>query len=136
MVSPGALVQEFSRLVADGDDAGFDLLAPDFINHAAGPQGRDGLRLTMSVIAADLADIEFHEDRIVVEGDLVVQEVRLVGTHVGSTMPLLTGIAPTGVRATWTFVHTWRIADGLIAEHWATRDDLGLLVQLGAWPPR
>jgi lactoylglutathione lyase len=29
----------------------------------------------------------------------------------------------------------FRIADGRIAERWACRDDLGLLRQLGAWPP-
>ena len=27
--------------------------------------------------------------------------------------------------------HGWRVADGKIAEHWAVRDDLGQLRQLG-----
>jgi hypothetical protein len=30
--------------------------------------------------------------------------------------------------------HGWRVQDGLIAEHRACRDDVGLLVQLAAWP--
>ena len=29
-------------------------------------------------------------------------------------------------------MHMLRITDGKIAEHWAARDDLGLLLQLGA----
>jgi hypothetical protein len=29
-------------------------------------------------------------------------------------------------------IHIFRIAGGLIAEHWAARDDLALLLQLGA----
>ncbi|WP_419866237.1 hypothetical protein [Ornithinimicrobium cerasi] len=29
-------------------------------------------------------------------------------------------------------MHLWRVADGLIVEHWATRDDLGVLRQLEA----
>jgi predicted SnoaL-like aldol condensation-catalyzing enzyme len=28
-------------------------------------------------------------------------------------------------------MYIWRIADGRIAEHWGSRDDLGLLTQLG-----
>ena len=31
-------------------------------------------------------------------------------------------------------VHLYRVADGKIAEHWAVRDDLGMLLQLGALP--
>jgi lactoylglutathione lyase len=30
----------------------------------------------------------------------------------------------------WEFIHLWRVVDGLIVEHWATRDDMGVLVQL------
>ncbi|MDQ1650130.1 MAG: hypothetical protein QOG60_2187, partial [Frankiaceae bacterium] len=57
----------------------------------------------------------------------------LRGRHVGSTMPLLDGVAPTGGAVTWDFIHIWRVADGLIAEHWACRDDVGLLTQVGGW---
>ena len=28
----------------------------------------------------------------------------------------------------------WRMADGRIAEHWGSRDDVGLLTQLGLFP--
>jgi predicted SnoaL-like aldol condensation-catalyzing enzyme len=31
---------------------------------------------------------------------------------------------------TWTFIHIWRVVDGKIVEHWACRDDLGVLEQL------
>jgi hypothetical protein len=41
----------------------------------------------------------------------------------------------TGQDVAWEFVHIWRVQDGRIAEHWACRDDLGLLRQLGAWSP-
>jgi lactoylglutathione lyase len=43
---------------------------------------------------------------------------------------LLAGEAATGRPAAWAFIHLWRVANGLIVEHWACRDDLGLLVQL------
>ena len=55
----------------------------------------------------------------------------LHGTHRGSTMPLLAGREPTGRPIAWRYLHLWRVVDGLVVEHWAYRDDLGLLAQLG-----
>lgn len=135
MRSAAELVQKFGDLLNADDDTAYDLLATDFVNHAAGPQGRDGFRLTMTVIRHDLADIVGEDVRLIAQDDLVVAEWWLHGTHVASTMPLLAGIEPRGVRVCWRYVHTFRVADGLIVEHWATRDDLGLLMQLDAWRP-
>ncbi len=64
------------------------------------------------------------------DGDLVAQHLTLHGTHQASTMPLLTPVSPSGRAAAWTFIHIWRVADGVIVEHWACRDDMGLLEQL------
>jgi predicted ester cyclase len=36
-----------------------------------------------------------------------------------------------GQSYTVTHVHIYRVAAGLIREHWAVRDDLGMLRQLG-----
>ena len=50
------------------------------------------------------------EEILIRDGDLVAQ-------HVG--------------RATaWTFIHIRRVADGMVVEHWACRDDMGLLDQV------
>jgi lactoylglutathione lyase len=57
------------------------------------------------------------------------------GRHVASTMPLLAGLPPTGEAVRWDFIHIWRVEDDLIVEHWACRDDVGLLAQAGGWPP-
>ena len=40
------------------------------------------------------------------------------------------------LHGTFSVRHTywWRIADGRIAEHWGSRDDVGLLTQLGLSP--
>lgn len=50
--------------------------------------------------------------------------------RVGLTMPLLADVTVAGRPVTWTFIHIWRVADGMIVEHWACRDDMGLLEQL------
>jgi predicted ester cyclase len=77
--------------------------------------------------------MEIH--RTVAEGDIVVVHLTMHGRHRASTMPLLAGVQPSGRAVAWTFIHIFRVSSGTIQEHWACRDDLGLLVQLGAWPP-
>ena len=109
-----------------------DLVAEDMVNHAASPQGRDGLRQILQTIDHDLGPVSLEEHHFVCDGDLVVQHVTVHVTHRASTMPLLDGLPATGREATWTFIHIWRVADGLIVEHWACRDDMGLVEQLRA----
>jgi len=126
--------QLFDRLEA-GDDAALDeLMAPDLVNHAAGPQGRDGWRLILDIIDHDLGPIEVEHHAFIGEGDTVAHHMTITGVHRGSTMPLLTGIEPTGRPVTWTYIHLWRCDDGRVVEHWACRDDVALLAQVGAWP--
>jgi lactoylglutathione lyase len=45
---------------------------------------------------------------------------------------LLAEATVAGRPTAWSFMHIWRIADGTIVEHWASRDDLGLLERLRA----
>ena len=49
------------------------------------------------------------------------------GRHTGPLM----GREPTDRTFAVRHVNIWRIADGKIADHWGSRDDLGLLNQLG-----
>jgi lactoylglutathione lyase len=125
------VVEELIQRQRAGDETVLDdLVAADMVNHAAGPQGRDGLRSILRTIEVDLGPTELEQHHLVAEGDLVVQHVTLHGTHRASTMPLLANTPVTGRAAAWTFIHIWRVADGLIVEHWACRDDMGLLEQL------
>lgn len=129
--SPREVVTElFRRQRAGGEPDLDDLVASDLVNHAAGLQGRDGLRRILRTIEADLGPTDLEQHHLICEGDLVVHHVTLHGTHRASSMPLLARTPPTGAPATWTFIHIWRVSDGLIVEHWACRDDLGLLEQL------
>jgi predicted ester cyclase len=41
------------------------------------------------------------------------------------------GTPPTGKRFEVMHVHWYRLRDGQTVEHWANRDDLGMLRQLG-----
>jgi lactoylglutathione lyase len=100
------------------------------VNHAAGPQGRDGLKRILRIIDDDLGPVTVDQHHLVGDGELVAQHLTLHGTHRASTMPLLTGAPVSGRSVAWRFIHIWRVADGQIVEHWACRDDMGLLAQL------
>jgi predicted ester cyclase len=134
-MTPTEIVLAFQEAAERRDETAFDLIAEDLIQHAAGPQGRQGLQQTLGVLEHDLDGPTTVVHRVVAQDDLVVVQLTLHGRHVASSMPLLAGLAPTGQPIAWDFIHIWRVAGGLIAEHWACRDDVGLLAQVGGWPP-
>jgi lactoylglutathione lyase len=124
------VVAEMFRRQQAGDDSALDLIAADMVNHAAGPQGREGLRQILRTIDADLGPVTLEQHHVVAEGDIVAQHLTLHGNHRGSTMPLLAGTEASGRAVDWTFIHIWRVVDGMIVEHWACRDDMGLREQV------
>lgn len=133
-MEPAAVVTSFFDEVQRRDEGAFELVARDFVQHAAGPQGRDGLRQTAQVLDYDLDRPRGEIHRVIASGDLVVVHLTLHGRHAHSTMPLLVGVPVSGEEVAWTFIHIFRVVDEKIAEHWACRDDVGLLAQVGAWP--
>jgi lactoylglutathione lyase len=134
-MTPSETVLAFQEALGRRDDAAFDLVAEDFVQHAAGPQGRDGFRQIVATLDHDLDHPTATVHRVVTQDDLVVVHLTMHGRHVASSMPLLAGLPPTGREIEWDFIHIWRVADGSVAEHWACRDDVGLLAQVGGWPP-
>jgi lactoylglutathione lyase len=125
------VVEELFRRQQAGDDSALDdLVSADMVNHAAGPQGREGLRRILRMVDDDLGPVSVEQHHLLGDGELVAQHLTLHGTHRASTMPLLTGVGVSGRPVAWTFIHIWRVAEGTIVEHWACRDDMGLLEQL------
>jgi steroid delta-isomerase-like uncharacterized protein len=79
-------------------------------------------------------------DRLIARGDEVVVLMTVTGTHKGvSQRPVnggvYLGVAPTGKSFSVLHTHWFKLKDGLIVEHRATRDDLGMSRQLGLLPP-
>jgi predicted ester cyclase len=134
-MTPAEIVLAFHEAARRRDGSALDLIAEDFVQHAAGPQGRDGMRQTIATLEHDLDSPTTVIHRVVAQNDLVVVQLTMHGRHVHSTMPLLAGLPANGGTVAWDFIHIWRIANGMIAEHWACRDDVGLLAQVGGWPP-
>ncbi len=65
-------------------------------------------------------------------GDTVVIWCTVRGRHIGNGFPRLAGKQVKGNRITWPQVHFFRIADDLVVEHWAVRDDVALLESVEA----
>jgi predicted ester cyclase len=130
------LVRLAFRSLKSGDlEAVDELFHPEFVNHEAAqgrPDGPEGMKETATWLRATFENISFEEQGIVAEDDRVVIRILFKGTHRGE----LFGIPPTGQSFEIQQFHEYRIQDGKIAEHWACRDDLGMLRQLGVAPDR
>ena len=67
---------------------------------------------------------------LVAEDDRVVVRCLFEGTHDGTFL----GMPPTGRRVCTQHIHIYRIQDDMVAEHWACRNDINGLRQLGVQP--
>ncbi len=101
--------------------------------------GRKGIQDRLADIFTTFPDWKMEIVEMAASGDVVVVRCRVSGTHRGvSKMPLNglpVGTAPTGKRFEVTHMHWHTLRDGKIVEHYANRDDLGMLRQLGLLPP-
>ena len=132
-----ALVRRFNTEAFDEGDlsAAQRYLAPDFLNHVSGKRGIEDMQRIIRYVRAAFPDGRQEVDQEVAEGDLVVQLITSTGTHTGEILHMPWGpVAPTGRPVSWQSVRIYRIVGGKIAEHWAVRDDLRMLLQLGALP--
>lgn len=129
-----AVVRRFDELGNRGGDLGnLDQLGtPDLINHALAPNRRAGIEGTRDFLRSARRDVHgagWINSIVVAEADMVVQfGSRELHWRGGS---LLGFNAPAGT-CTRDVMFAYRFVDGRIAERWAIRDDLSMLIQLGA----
>jgi predicted ester cyclase len=112
--------------------------AEDATNHGhrVGRQGMD--RVYQSLYMA-FPDYHWELQLLLGEGEWVTAQIMMTGTHLGTpALPVFGGLlhvaAPTGKCVAVENIHVYRIERGLVAEHSAVRDDLGMMQQLGLLP--
>ena len=108
-----------------------ELIHPGFVDHEPAhpeePTGPESVKQTVRRLHATFGGLRFEVEDEIAEGDRVVQLVVMSGRHTGALM----GREPTGKTFAVRHTYIWRIADDKIIDHWGSRDDLGLLAQLG-----
>ena len=131
------VLRQFEELWNNGQvDRVEDFFAADFMNF--GQQHLDARPIVQHIVQiwrTAFPDLRFTVDFIVAEGDLVMCEVSLQGTHLGKfpMIPPLQGatLFPNGKTFQAKHIHRFRLKGGKIIEHFAVRDDLGMFQQLG-----
>jgi predicted ester cyclase len=124
----------YEEVLNQGDVSLVDeLIAPEFLNHAAPPEtnrGPESMRWLAAMLRSAFPDLHFTIEELVAEGDIVAGRLTMSGTHEGP----LTGMPPTGRAVRQDHMHFVRYRDGKAVEHWGVRDDLGMMQQMGVIP--
>lgn len=106
---------------------------------ATGPRAFHATSVMLRSVFAELA-WEVHT--VAADGDLAACHVTMTGRQVGTFFGygpdgrVNAAFPPTGREFATTQTHWWRMSGGLLIEHWANRDDLGLARRLGWLPPK
>jgi predicted ester cyclase len=118
-------------MTCDGDSL-IAMMADDFHDHVSGGTGPGIWSVVQAWLEVSFSDRTSEVVAALSDGDRIVVWLVVRGTHVGSGFPWLRGRPPTHRAVEWAQVHMFRVADGLLREHWAVRDDLRVLEAIDA----
>jgi predicted ester cyclase len=110
-----------------------EVVHPDCFNHEIPPglaQGVEGMQQVMLMLHGAFSDLRYDIHQVLADGDTVAIYCTMRGRHTGEFM----GVRPTHRPIACRQVHLVRFQDGKGIEHWAVRNDLTLLRQLGVIP--
>jgi predicted ester cyclase len=127
--------RSFRAIEKPGSEDLAELLTPDFRNwEAIGPaaelRGPEAMAASVEMLHRAFSELRYEVLALVADCDLIAVRTMMHGVHSGPMREL----PATGKPFAQSQSHWFRIADGRIAEHWATRDDLGFLHQIGIAP--
>lgn len=109
-------------------------IAPDFVRHDPGlpfeVRGPEGVAKLHDALMPAFPDMQLPLQDFVAEGEKVLVRLRVQATHTGAFGDL----AATGRKVDIGVLDLFQIRDGVLIEHWALLDNLGMLKQLGVLP--
>jgi predicted ester cyclase len=116
----------------EGDqEAARKYVAPNFVDHEAppgSPGGPEGYLATARYMRSVFTDATWRPDDFFAAGDRFAVRLTFSGKQTGEFL----GVPPTGKPISVQHLHMYRIENGQAVEHWGGRDDLTLLIQIGA----
>lgn len=115
-----------------------EIIASDCVTHqlqsgalsVGAPRNPEAVKYHISEWLGGFPDLRFTVEQMIAEGDRVMSQSVMRGTHTGAWL----GIAPTGKEVWIRLIVTQRIAGGKIVEDWVLVEALGLFQQLGLIP--
>jgi steroid delta-isomerase-like uncharacterized protein len=131
--------QHHERLNAGDVKTALQNYAEDAKNHGKAV-GRDGLGRVLQDIFTTFPDWRMEIIEMVAAEDSVVVRCTVTGTHKGvGKLPIngamLIDVQPTGKHFEVQHIHWYKLKDGKIVDHYAARDDISMMRQLGLIPP-
>ena len=116
----------------EGDEeAARKYVAPSFVDHEAppgSPGGPEGYLATARYMRSVFTDAKWQPEDFFASGDRFAVRVTFSGKQTAEFL----GIPATGKPVSVQHLHMYRIENGQVVEHWGGRDDLSLLIQIGA----
>jgi predicted ester cyclase len=108
-------------------------MAEDCIEHQRGHDGgREGAWAVATNLHRWMSDFTLTVEDIAVAGDTVWTRNRAKGTNTGPFM----GNRPSGKPVELDVIDILRFENGIAVEHWGIADQLAMMIQTGALPPR
>jgi predicted ester cyclase len=107
-----------------------EITTPEVIDHGVptgATHGREALKATIGWIHSGLDDVSYEVQDAFQSDDKVVLRCTFRATNTREWM----GHLPTGRSCAVDHIHIYRLDGDRVAEHWGTRDDLGMLQQIG-----
>ena len=134
-----AIIRRQNALMNSGDYSAAAQFGAEDADNFGRPVGRKGTLAILTDIYTTFPDWRMEIEELAAVGDVVITRVTVTGTHKGVGKRhinggLLVGVPPTGKSFKVEHIHWCRYKDGLIVDHYAVRDDLSMMQQLGLLP--
>ncbi len=137
-----ANIARFQRLVDEGLNQGHlqvmdEVLSPTVVDHQnygpGYPPSRAGVKGLTAALRTAFPDLHATASTLVATND-GTQTFAIIKTTGTNTGPFL-GVPPTGRQINLDIEESARWQDGKMVEHWGVADNVGLLTQMGFFPP-
>ncbi len=127
------VVRHYLEAIANTGDVDriAEFISPDYVEVYRGiryPLGLEGARKHVQGVRQTYSDLHVTVERQIAEGEWVVTQVTVRGTHSGAWL----GIKPTGKAVEITAVNVDRVVSGRIVEHSGAANLLEPLLEIGA----
>jgi predicted ester cyclase len=122
-----ALADGYLAYSTSGDPSVLAMFSPEFYDNVSKTRGLDIFGTVSRWLDESFVDRSADLHLVTHTDDTVVIWYTAYGRHIGNGFPRLKGLPINGNRIAWPQVHIFRLAEGLVVEHWAVRDDAAML---------